>query len=158
MNETMKARREALAALRDHFKRELDLSLARWKCKERFGKGREMIRDGMLTIREHDPSLHTHYTSICVQGRQNAKRVAQLDWLFRTGRMNVRLVAGMHILERFLTAETMQALGPMKFTREGFCSKLQGEDNSGLDALGLSKAADAIACLLHNSAMYEVNK
>ena len=80
MNDTMKARREALAGLRDHFKRELDIALARWKTNERFPKGREMVRVGMLTIREHDSTVHTHYTSICVQGRQNARRIAQLDW------------------------------------------------------------------------------
>lgn len=158
MNETMKARREALSGLRDHFKRELEIALARWKTAERFPKGREMIRIGMLTIREHDPTVHTHYTSICVQGRQNARRIAQLDWLYRTSRINVRLVAGVHVLERFLPAQTMEELAPVKFVREGFASKLQGTDGEGLDALGLSKAADVIGCLLHNEVMYEVRR
>lgn len=152
MNETMQARREALEGLRDHFKRELTLALERHRTIQRFPRSRDMIRPGHLLIREHEVSVHVHNTSLLVAGDRVPRRIAQLDWQYRMGRMKLRLVAGLHVIEKYLGAEAQRKLRPTKFTREGFCSKLVGEDESGLDAEGLSLAAELIACLLENKA------
>lgn len=147
LNDTMKARREELGALRDHFVRELELAMKRRKCIEYFPTGRGLLRVGAMLVKEHDVGPAMHYTSILVNSAHTPRRVAQMDWLYRKGTANLRITAGMHVIERHASADVLRKLGPVSFTREGFLVKFQGEEQEGLGAEGLSLGADLIAAL-----------
>lgn len=153
LNDTMKARRAELGALRDHFVRELELAMKRRKCTEYFPKGRDLLRVGAMIVKEHDVGPAMHYTSILVNSAHTPRRVAQMDWLYRKGTANLRITAGMHILERHASADVLRKLCPTSFTREGFLVKFVGEEHEGLDAECLSIAADLIAALFKAGAI-----